>query len=166
MSYKQKMQALWKQYEDEHGAEPLSIGECFEWAKRKGLWHPKPLDVAKIFNREMADALREETRVDASGRKYRAKLCVRESSGGVQMSLWGDIDKSSRDFVEKSVQQRRKGLVDDGYQLKMDVDHFNEFRSPEQPLQLVLDITDDVAEREALERDDDEDKGAGGGGAA
>ncbi len=159
MSYKQAMQDIWKLYEKEqHGSEPLSIGECFAWAKRKGLWAPKPVDVAKIFNREMADALREETRVDSSGREYRARHCVRKSAGGVQLSLWGDIDKVSRGFFEESLQQRRKGLVDFGYQMKMDVDHFNEFRVPEEPILLVLDITEDVAEREALEKDDKGDK--------
>lgn len=160
MTYKQSMQDIWKLYEKEHDAEPLSIGECFEWAKRKRLWAPKPLDVAKIFNREMADALRDETRIDSSGREYRARHCVRKSAGGVQLSLWGDIDKVSRGFFEESLQQRRKGLVDSGYKMKMDVDHFNEFRSPEAPIALVLDITDDVADREAFERDDEDDEAA------
>lgn len=160
MSYKQAMQDLWKLYEQEHGEEPLSIGDCFDWAKRKGLWAPKPLDVAKIFNREMADALRDETRVDSTGREYRARHCVRKNVGGMQLSLWGDIDKVSRSFFEESVHQRRKGLVDTGYQMKKDVDHFNEYRSPEAPISLVLDITDDVAEREALEKDDDADEAA------
>lgn len=154
MSYAQAMQKIWKAYEEEHGEEPLSIADCFEWATRKGLWAPKPMDVAKIFNREMADALREETRIDASGRTYRARHCVRKTAGGIQLSLWGDIDKVSRSFFEESLHQRRKGLVDLGYKMKMDVDHFNEYRADEEPIQLVLDITDDVAEREALGKDD------------
>lgn len=160
MTYKQSMQDIWKFYEKEHGVEPLSIGDCYEWANRKGLWGPKPVDVAKIFNRDMADALREETRVDTSGREYRARHCVRKNAGGVQLSLWGDIDKVSRSFFEESLQQRRKGLVDTGYQMKMDVDHFNEFRTPSRPIQLVLDITEDVAEREALGQSDTDDKAA------
>jgi len=79
--------------------------------------------------------------------------CVRKTAGGIQLSLWGDIDKVSRSFFEESLHQRRKGLVDLGYKMKMDVDHFNEYRAPEEPIQLVLDITDDVAEREALGKD-------------
>jgi hypothetical protein len=61
----------------------------------------------------------------------------------------------------KSVQQRRKGIVDDGFQLKMDVDHFNDYRSKDNPIALVLDITEDVAELEALNREDDDDTGTG-----
>lgn len=160
MSYEQKMQQIWSAYEAEHGEEPSTIGECFQWATKRGLWTPKPIDVAKIFQREMADALRNQMRTDASGREYRAKLCVRDSKGGVQLSLWGDADSASQGFVERSVRQRRDGLVDDAFKLKMCVDHFNEFRSPEIPIQLVLDLTLDVAEREAMRRckkDDDED---------
>lgn len=160
MTFKQDLQHLWKQYIEENGEEPSSIGDCYEWAKRKNLWRPRPLDVARIFNREMADALRDETRTDASGRKYRARHCVRQSTGGVQLSLWGDIDTAPRDFIEKSVQQRRKGLVDYGYQMKMDVDHFNEFRAGEEPITLVLDVTEDVAEREAMDREDEDEKDA------
>jgi len=157
MSYKENMQSLWEQYAAEHGEEPSSIGECFEWATRQGLWRPKPVDVAKVFQREMADALRQKMRTDASGRTYRAMQCVRESKGGIQLSLWGDIDIVSRDFMEKAAQQRRKGLVDDGYKLKKDVDHFNEYRSPDQPIQLVLDVTEDVAEREVMDMGDDDE---------
>jgi hypothetical protein len=44
--------------------------------------------------------------------------------------------------------------------MKMDVDHFNEFRTPEEPILLVLDITEDVAEREALGEDAEDEKAA------
>lgn len=160
MSYARKMQAIWAAYVEEHGEEPSTIGDCFEWATRKGLWKPRPIEVGKIFNRDMADALREQMRTDASGRQYRAILCVREKHGGIQLSLWGDADIAPQSFVEKAVRLRRDSLVDDAYKLKMDVDHFNEFRKPEHPIQLVLDLTEDVEEREALRRspDDDDDE--------
>lgn len=157
MSYKRNMQKIWAAYVEEHGEEPSTIGDCFLWAMREGLWAPKPVDVSKIFQREMADALREQTRTDASGREYRAIICVRDKQGGVQLSLWGDADTAPQNFVEKAVRQRRDGLVDDAYKLKMDVDHFNEFRKPENPIQLVLDLTMDVEEREALRAAKDKD---------
>lgn len=165
MSYAKKMQDIWAAYVGEYGEEPSAIGDCFEWATRKGLWKPRPTDVSKIFNREMADALREQTRTDASGREYRAVICVREKKGGVQLSLWGDADSAPQAFVEKAFRQRRDSLVDGAYKLKMDADHFNEFRKPDVPIQLVLDLTMDVEEREALrkaesEDDDDEKKSA------
>lgn len=155
------MQGIWGQFVDEHGEEPATTAECFAWATRKGLWQPRPVDVAKIFNREMASALRDEKRTDASGRTYRARQCVRENAGGIQMTLWGDTDKIPRRFMEKAVRYRRKGLVDDAFLLKQDVDHFNEYRYSDNPIQLPLDLTDDVAEREILEQSDDADTGTG-----
>lgn len=150
MSYKEQMQRLWGKYEELHGREPNTIQDCFDWAYRAGLWKPRPLDISKIFNKEMADALRQETRIDESGRKYRAKICIKEKTGGVQMTLWADADKASEKFVKTSVQQRRNSVIGDCHKLKQDVEHFNEFRNPDKPINLILDFTDDVAEHEAL----------------
>lgn len=54
--------------------------------------------------------------------------------------------------MEKSFGQRRKAIVDDCFQIKQDVDHFNEVNPSEIPIPMVLDFTDDVAEMEAAER--------------
>lgn len=151
MSYNEQMQKIWKMFTQEHDKEPVTINECFQWAKEKGLWHPKPLDVEKIFQKEMANALRKEMRTDPSGREYRAMQSVKTLRGGVQLNLWQDTDLASRNFMEKAVQQRRKGLVDTGHKIKRDVDHVNEYRFQDDPIQLVLDITEDIEEREALE---------------
>jgi hypothetical protein len=155
MSYKEQLQSIWRQFEKEHGFEPSTIRDCFEWAYQNKLWSPRPQDIAKIFGREMAEALRQEMRTDASGRRYRAKHCIRVNYGGVQMPLWGDIDKHSRTFLQQSFGERREGSVKDLYQLKQDVDHFNEFRSNGNHIQLILDFTDDVAELEAVKRSEE-----------
>jgi hypothetical protein len=57
--------------------------------------------------------------------------------------------------MEKSIGQRRRSIVDDCFQMKMDADHFNEANPDKEPIQPVLDFTDDVAEREALENHDE-----------
>ena len=51
--------------------------------------------------------------------------------------------------MEKSVGQRRIGMVNDAFQLKQDVDHCNEVNPDQRQIPLVLDLTDDVAEMEA-----------------
>lgn len=159
MSYNEQLQTLWQKFERAHGDDPesLTIRDCFDWAYREKLWRPRPQDMAKMFGREMQEALRQVIRTDPSGRQYRAKHCVRETRGGIQMSLWGDIDTSPRSFMQKSFQQRRKSIVNDSYKLKSDVDHFNEYCSKGNPIQLVLDFTDDVAELEAAKRGYEED---------
>ena len=52
--------------------------------------------------------------------------------------------------MERSFAQRRKGIVSDCFQIKQDVDHFNETRGGERPIQMVIDFTDDVSEMEAF----------------
>lgn len=84
----------------------------------------------------------EEYRTDAAGRRYRAKLAVRNRQG----SLWGDIDIAPRSHVEKAIGQRRKQIVGDCWQLRMDADHYSDAHPNEQPIQLILDFTEDVEE--------------------
>ncbi len=156
-SYPKQMQAIWQQYEQTNEGEELTIRDCFDWAIKNKLWSPRPQDVAKIFGNEMSDALRQEIRIDDSGRQYRAKHCVKEERGGIQLTFWGDIDKATKQFMAKSFQQRRKGIVNDSYQLKQDVDHFNEYRGKEVgQIQLILDFTDDVAELEAVRKPEED----------
>jgi hypothetical protein len=57
--------------------------------------------------------------------------------------------------MQVALQQRRQQIVGDCYQLKMDTDSYNENRNPGPPIQLDLDFRDDVAEREALQKQDD-----------
>ncbi len=51
----------------------------------------------------------------------------------------------------KAFGQRRELIVGESFQLKIDVDVFNDLNAGKYPtFQLVLDYTDDVAEREQL----------------
>jgi hypothetical protein len=141
-TYHQQMQAIFAQYEQEVSADPADLKTVGAWAIKRGLWTPRPSDVQARFAQEMAEALREEYRTDSAGRRYRAKLAVRNRQG----SLWGDIDIAPREHVEKAVGQRRKQIVGDCWQLRMDADHYSDAHPDEEPIQLILDFTDDVEE--------------------
>ncbi len=52
--------------------------------------------------------------------------------------------------MEVAFQQRRQQIVGDCRQLKTDVDSYNENANSEQPIQMVFDFTDDLAELDAL----------------
>lgn len=137
-------------YLDEVNSEPVSLDEVAEWAINEGLFRPEPRDLKKICRDAIAQGARAQKRFDGK-RWYRAKHSVRSNVGGIQLSLWADIDKNaSHGFMEKSIGQRRQSIVDDCFQMKMDADHFNEAHPDKEPIQPVLDFTDDVAEREAL----------------
>jgi len=142
-------------YLDEVNSEPVSLDEVAEWALNEGLFRPEPRDLKKICRDAIAQGARSQKRFDGK-RWYRAKHSVRSNVGGIQLSLWADIDKNaSHGFMEKSIGQRRRSIVDDCFQMKMDADHFNEANPDKEPIQPVLDFTDDVAEREALEDGDE-----------
>lgn len=157
--FSEQMQAIFDRYTEEVDSSPVSLDNVAAWAIEQGLYRPQPRDVVKLCREALAESLRQEKRIDAQGRKYRAKHSVRTNIGGVQLSLWADIDSAPRSFMEKSFSQRRKAIADDCFQVKQDVDHFNDENPTEFPIQIVLDFTDDVAEMEAAarhDRDDDE----------
>lgn len=143
-------------YMSEINADPVSLDEVADWALREGLYRPAPLDVRKMCRDAIAEGARAQKRFDGK-RWYRAKHAVTSNIGGVQLTLWADIDKNaSPSFMAKSIGLRRKSVVNDCFQMKMDVDHFNEV-NPTAGIQLILDFTDDVAEREVADRLDDDE---------
>jgi hypothetical protein len=158
----ERRQRVWRQYRAENGADPVTMHELAAWAVKRGLEPaPEPVDPMSQLADEYSKALREEERHDSTtGRTYRANHAVTESRGGKQYTLWGDIDEQPRAFVLKSFTQRRQQIVGDCLRLTLDCDHFTAARPDEEPIQMPLDFTDDVAERKALlSRDDDAEAG-------
>lgn len=148
-NFNNQMTNILDRYIEEVDPEPTSLDNVVDLALSQGLYRPPPRDIRKIFKEALAESLRQEKRFDGK-RWYRAKRSVRTSIGGVQLNLWADVDKNaSFGFMEKSVAQSRRGMVDDAFQLKMVVDHYNEANPDQKKLQLVLDLTEDVAEMEA-----------------
>lgn len=158
-TFAEQMQRIFDAYVKEIGAEPVSLDSVAEWAIARGLYYPEPRSVVKLCREALADSLRQEKRVDNGGRIYRAKHSMRTNVGGVQLTLWADIDSAPRVFMEESFAQRRKGIVSDCFQIKQDVDHFNVEHSGGAEIPMILDFSDDVAEMEAM-RDIDGKKSA------
>jgi len=151
-TYDDQLVAMWEEYEASTEQELNDPDHFADWAISSGRWTPRPKDIRKQLRADLTDALRNVLRTDPDGITYRAKRCVKIADEGIEMSLWFDTDKATRSVMQKSVAQQRKGLVDNAFRLKCDVDHFNTASSPENPIQLVLDLTDDVAELEVVER--------------
>lgn len=153
-AYDDQLVKLWEEYETSTEQELNDPEHFADWALKAGRWTPRPKDVRKQLRADLTEALRSVQRTDPDGITYRAKRCVRIEDDGMQMSLWFDTDKATRTVMQKSVAQQRKGLVDNAFRLKCDVDHFNNASCPENPIQLVLDLSDDVAELEATGREE------------
>ena len=150
-TYAEQMQGIWRQYEGAGMPVPATTREVADWAIRQGLWKPKPADVISQCAEDLSRSLREEYRTDKYGRRYRAKHAVRVSEGGKQLSMWADIDTAPRNHMVKAFAQRRKQIVGDCHQLKTDVDYYNEANSTNEPIQVILDFTQDVEEIQETE---------------
>lgn len=159
-TFKENMLQIWKQYHEEvsAGEEPADLRELATWAMSKGMWAPRPVDVAASFAREMADVLREQTRTDEDGRQYRAFIPAKtKDKDGFPLFKWADIDLAPRNHVEKGVQGERRSIVSDCFALAMKVDHYNAKHPNEEPLQVVFNFQEDIEEMKIAKGIEDED---------
>jgi hypothetical protein len=155
-TYIVQLQRIWRDYEAAGMTTPATAREVAEWAVSKGLLQSREHDPIADLAEDLARAWREEYRIDDQGRRYRAMHAVRITTGGAQFAFWADIDSAPRRHIEKAFGQRRQQIVADCYQLKVDADSYNYNRGKDQPIQIVLDFTQDVAELQALEKKGEE----------
>ncbi len=59
--------------------------------------------------------------------------------------------------MRASLVMRREQMVDDGLQLTFDYEHWNSIRSPEEHIELPMDLSFDIALRRAAMDDDESD---------
>ncbi|AMN48084.1 hypothetical protein ACG33_13430 [Steroidobacter denitrificans] len=145
MTYREQLQQFFARYSRETGRTgPIDPHDVAGWAITNRLWEPRPRDVINQLADDISKALREEYRTDEHGRRYRAKHAV--NGGPQQGTLWADIDTAPHAHMERAFAQRRQQVVGDCLQLKTDVDVYNDKRSDEEPINMVLDFTNDVAE--------------------
>ena len=162
-TYKEQIREIWKQYRKEVSAKPAELRDVAAWAIKKRLWQPQPADLSASLAKDLAEALRDETRIDSKGRRYRANVPVRiPGKDGTPLFFWADIDapETPRAHVENNIQQERRSIVSDCYALAMKVEHFNDQNPNEKPLQVVFDFTDDVEELKIARGIEDDDKAA------
>jgi hypothetical protein len=147
-TYGDQMREIADKYRESGQAWPATAREIAAWAIHQGLWQPQPSTIIDRCADELARAMREDYITDPQGRRVRAKHAARRSEHGEQTTLWDDIRSASRDHMEVAFQQRRQQVVGDCWQLKQDVDSFNQNNQPSVPIQVVFDFTDDLAELE------------------
>lgn len=143
------LQALWRQYEHKHDHEPASAREVVEWAVREEKLKLPDIDPLDVLAGQMARALREEYETDEQGRRYRKNHAVRVTKDGVQTTFWGILGFAHRSHMEKAFTQRREQIIGDCLQLQIDVEVYNDMNPDKKQIQLILDFSDDVAERRA-----------------
>ncbi|KAF3997647.1 hypothetical protein [Glaciimonas immobilis] len=136
-------------YEQETGEVGLiDPHEVAAWAYRHGLIKPNTKTIIDAIASDISQVFREEHRTDSRGRRYRAKHAIKITKGNKQGSLWADIDDKNapRSHFVRSFAERRRQVVGECVQLKTDVDVYNEKNLTSEPIQIVLDFTEDVDE--------------------
>ena len=147
------LQSIVEQYRAAGQAWPATAHGIAAWAVAEGLWRPKNSDLVGQCADQLSRAMREEYITDPQGRSVRAKHAANVRRDGKQLALWGDIRTADPQHMRIAFHQRREQIVGDCTQLKKDVDSYNQnWNSTGRPVNLVLDFSDDVAEREAVEQ--------------
>lgn len=154
----QLMQEMIRRYKRETGNKEVDMHEVAKWAVRHGWQLPKPVDLYGRLAKEFSQAARDETRRDEStGRPYRVNHAVPRVQNGQQTFSWVDIDEAPRGPMQKSLMLRREQMVGDGLQLSLDADHWNSIHPTETPIDVPLDLTDDVDWRKNAPEEDEKE---------
>lgn len=134
---------------------PTDAKTIASWAIRNDKWKMPRRNEIDVCARELSEAMREEYFDDQQGRRVRKKHCLRTSEvleDGLrkQLTLWLDLvdDADRRDDIEEAFQQRRAMICTDCRHLKTDVDSYNDNGNPGEPIPMLWDFTDDLAESE------------------
>jgi len=127
---------------------PTTSKRIAEWAIQNKEWTAPHASLVNLCADQLARTMSEQYITDSQGRRVRAKHVVRTQDGSKQLYLWDDIRTANHEHMEIAFQQRRQQIVADCFQLKTDVDSYNENRKPESPIQMVFDFTYDLIELE------------------
>ncbi len=148
------MQAIIRQYRDQSGEADVDMEKVALFATQMGWPLSLPTDPIKLLAKEFARAAREEIKRDqVTGKPYRVNHAYHPD--GSQMPLYFDIDQAPRYKMLKSLINRREQMVGDGLQLSFDADHWNSINPNEEPIQIPLDLTDDVEWRKNAPDEDE-----------
>jgi hypothetical protein len=150
-NYNEQLQRIWHAFEEEKGQIPSTAREAVAWGVAKGMIDPPEIDPLEHLAGDMAKALREEYSTDRYGRRYRINHAVRVTKGSVQITFWAIMDFAPRPHMERAFAQRRRQIVGDCFHLKTDVDVYNDKHRDQEPIQVVLNFTDDVMEAQGLQ---------------
>lgn len=148
-TYAKQLQNIVAQYRAAGNSWPAASKAIADWAISQGLWELHAAAAVAKCAEDISRAMREEYITDKKGRRVRAKHPAMVRHHGEQMVLWDDMRTASRAHMKLSFQQRRLQIVGDCRQLKTDVDSYNDHHSRDEPIQMVFDFTNDLAELEA-----------------
>jgi hypothetical protein len=156
MNKSEQLQSLIGLYRQETGKSGVDMDDVASWAMKRGVVAPTPKTPHELLSKQFSDAARIEHQKDPeTGYSYRVNhAIVNRSANGKQGTLWFDIHNAKRHEMHISLTNRRQMMIGDGVQLTIDQTVWNNLNPEEQPIQMVLDFTEDVEERLQSYNDD------------
>jgi hypothetical protein len=150
-TYVKQMQRIVEEYRLAGLSWPTSAKAIADWAISTGRWQLPAAAIRRRCADDIASAMREEYITDRKGRRVRLlHPAPLKTEGQIEM-VWDDIRTASREHMQVSFQHRRKGIVGDCRQMKIDVDSYNDANPDAEPIQIVFDFTMDLAELDAAD---------------
>lgn len=161
MSKRQDRQRFIRHYIEKTGEHEVDMRKVAEFAKSIGWTMPTPPSDIDMLAKLFADDAQAERRYDkATGKPYRAYQAIPVATGQLNLFHYVDTDEATRPQMLKSAVHRREQIVTDGYQLTLDLDHWNSVNPAEEPIALPMDITLDIEIRKAADDDGGEENAA------
>ena len=157
MSKRQERQRFIRHYKDVTGEHEIDMHKVAEFAKTMGWKMPTPPSDVDLLARQFADDAQAERRYDdKTGKPYRVYHALPVVSGQLSLLVYIDIDEATRPQMLKSAVIRREQMVSDGYNLTLDLDHWNSANPDKEPISLPMDLAFDIDLKKAIDDADDE----------
>lgn len=149
MNYGKQMQKIVSDYRGAGERWPATKRDIAAWAIKTGKWEMPASTVLDRCASDIGEAMAEMYFTDAKGRRVRQLHPATITRQGVLFTEWDDIRTAPREHIQLSAQQKRKSIVGECRQLKVDVDSYNDAHPDQAKIQMSFDFTMDLAEIEA-----------------
>jgi hypothetical protein len=154
-----ELQGMLHLYREERGVTAVDMFEVVKFAIDKGMRVPPSIPGEKRLEKAFRRAARAEEAYNPKTRRpFRVNHYFTALRSGVEIGLWDTIYKIPRTNMESSLKLRRQQMVDDGYHIESDQDQWNFLNRSEKPIQLIFNLTEDIAERKASYEGDEENE--------
>jgi hypothetical protein len=128
---------------------PASREQIAEWAVAHERYQlTRGMAVSQCAER-LSKAMGLQHVKDKTGRSIRKYYAARMRENGQLVMKWDDLN-AERPFMEVAAANRRNQILGQCWQLKNDMDSYNERRCPEEPIQMDFNFNIDLEELSQL----------------
>jgi len=153
MSLVEQNQKIVERYREASQPWPASSVDIARWAIAKKLWGIHPAKIVRQCADQIAEAMRQEYITDPQGRRVRVKHVAPYNEKGQTSFKWDDMRSATHLHMQTSFAYKRQLIVSDCWQLKLEIDSYNENFNKARLIQSVFDFRDDLAELELQVRE-------------